>query len=109
MKLPQLEVDGETIIWAHKSQRATVAGVVSLLGVLPLLILVLAPYATVFYLVVANLVLDIYRTKKRAARWTDLLRKLRLLLTAGYWRLQSRHRTRQSKRTWNEFKGTYHP
>ncbi len=78
-------------------------------GVLPFALLLIFPYAPVFKLVLLNLALDIYRTRKRASRWGgDLLRRYRYTITAGYWRTQSRHRLRQTMRAWDNFKGQYH-
>lgn len=108
MKLPQLTQDGQPIIWAHKTQRATVMGLAGLTGVLPLALLLIFPYSAVFKLVMLNLVVDIYRTRKKASRWGDIFRKFRWTITAGYWRTQSRHRLRQTMRVWDNFKGQYH-
>jgi hypothetical protein len=83
-------------------------GFAGLTGVLPFALLLIFPYAPVFKLVLLNLALDIYRTRKRASRWGDLLRRYRYTITAGYWRTQSRHRLRQTMRAWDNFKGQYH-
>lgn len=96
------------IIWAHKSQRASVGGVVSIVGILPFAFLLLFPYAIFFQLAVVNLVLDIYRTRKRAYRWADITRRFRFVINGGYWRVQRAHALRQTKWAWDHFKGVRH-
>ena len=96
------------IVWAHKSQRASVAGVVSVMGILPFFFLLMFPYAVVFQFAMVNLVLDIYRTKKRAYRWADITRRFRFMLNGGYWRVQTRHKLRQTKWAWDHFEYNRH-
>ena len=105
MKLHLVETSSGPVIWAHKSQRATVGGFVSVVGVLPFLFLLMFPYAIFFQIALANLALDIYRTKKRANRWSDILRRFRVVLNGGYWRVRSAHKVRQTKWAWDHFKG----
>lgn len=105
MKLNLVETEVGPINWAQKSQRATVGGFVSVMGVLPFLFLLMFPYAIFLQLALLNLGLDIYRTKKRAARWADILRRFRVVLNGGYWRVRSAHKVRQTKWAWDHLKG----
>ncbi len=105
MKLHLVETGNGPIIWAQKSQRATVGGVFSVMGVLPFLFLLMFPYAFFFQVALINLVLDIYRTRKRAHRWADIVRRFRVLMNGGYWRVRSAHKNRQTKWAWDHFKG----
>lgn len=105
MKLHLVEGDYGPVIWSQKSQKATVGGVVGVTGVLPFLFLVMFPYAMFFQIALLNFVLDIYRTKKRANRWVDLIRRFRFLLNGGYWRVMSAQKVRQKKWAWDHFKG----
>jgi len=97
--------NGDPIIWSHKSQKATVGGFVSVLGILPFLFLLVFPYGTVFYFAIVNFGLDIYRNKKRAYRWADIIRRFRFALNGGYWRVHSQHQVRLLKWSWDHFKG----
>lgn len=105
MKLHLIQHNGEPIIWAHKSQKATLGGFVSVTGILPFLFLPIFPYGFLFKLALLNFFLDIYRTRKRANRWADIIRRGRFLLNGGYWRVQRPHRNRQAKWAWDHFKG----
>jgi hypothetical protein len=105
MKLHLVEIDGDPVVWAQKSQRATVAGFVSVTGILPFFFLVIFPYAFVFQLALINFCLDIYKTKKRANRWVDITRRMRMVITGGYWRVESAHFLRQKKWAWDHFRG----
>ncbi|OLF81999.1 hypothetical protein AWH63_10695 [Marinobacter sp. C18] len=96
------------IIWAHKSQRATLGNFVSVMGVLPFFFLLMFPYAIFFQIALVNLVLDIYRTRKRAYRWADITRRFRFVMNAGYWRVETKNRLRQRKWAWDHFKGVRH-
>lgn len=100
--------NGDPIVWAHKSVPATVAGKVSVMGLLPFLLLPIMPYSWVFWPAVINLILDIYKTKKRASRWADIIRRFRFMLNGGYWYVHTRHFNRQNRRLWDEYKGTLH-
>ncbi|ARM86203.1 hypothetical protein MARSALSMR5_04183 (plasmid) [Marinobacter salarius] len=97
--------NGDPIIWTHKSQKATVAGFVSVIGVVPFLFLFVFPYASVLWFAVVNFVLDIYRNKKRAYRWADIIRRFRFALNGGYWRVISQHQVRLQKWGFDHFKG----
>jgi hypothetical protein len=108
VKLSLIEIDGEPIVWANKSKPATLMGKVSVMGVLPFVAIVLAPYAIVFYIALTNFLLDIYKQRVRALRWADVFRRYRTLLNGGYWYCQSRHQVRQTKRSWDHFKGIRH-
>lgn len=105
MKLNFAEYEGGPIIWAHKSQRATVGRTVSVIGVLPFLFLLMFPYAIFFYLALINLVLDVYRTKKRVLRWSDILRRFRFFMNGGYWYVSSKHKLRHRKWAWDDLRG----
>ncbi|KXS55155.1 MAG: Uncharacterized protein AWU57_501 [Marinobacter sp. T13-3] len=105
MKLHFVEHKGDPIIWAYKSQKATLGGFVSVTGILPFLFLPVFPYGTIFQLALLNFFLDIYRTRKRANRWADVIRRIRFVLNAGYWKVQSGHYSRQLKWTWDHFRG----
>jgi len=105
MKLHLVEVDGNPIIWANKSQRATVAGFVSVTGVIPFLFLVIFPYGIVVKIAFINFFLDIYKTKKRANRWVDIIRRARILMNGGYWKVESAHFLRQKKWAWDHLRG----
>lgn len=105
MKLHLVETEHGPIIWSQKSQKATVGGFVSVMGVLPFMFLLMFPYAFFFQLALLNFVLDIYRTKKRANRWVDILRRFRFLINGGYWRVVSAQKIRHAKWTWDHFKG----
>ncbi|WP_018405558.1 hypothetical protein [Marinobacter gelidimuriae] len=105
MKLHLVHGEDGPIIWAHKSQRATVGRTVSVMGVIPFLFLLMFPYATFFYLSVINLALDIYRTKKRVLRWADVFRRFRFFINGGYWYVQSKQRVRHGKWAWDDLKG----
>lgn len=96
------------IVWSHMSQRASVMGTVSVMGVLPFLFLLMFPYAIFFQLASINLFLDIYRIRKRAYRWADITRRIRFTINGGIWRVQTRHRLRQTKWAWDHFKGVRH-
>jgi len=96
------------IIWAHKSQRATVGSFISILGILPFFFLLMFPYAIFVQIAVINLALDIYKTRKRAYRWADITRRFRFILNGGYWRVQTDHKLRQTKWAWDHFKGVRH-
>ena len=97
--------NGDPIIWAHKSQRASVGNFFSIMGVLPFLFLTVFPYGTVLNLCLLNFALDIYRMRKRAYRWADITRRFRFLFNGGYWRLHSKHQVRLRKWSWDHFKG----
>lgn len=105
MKLHLVESEYGPIIWSQKSQKATVGGFVSVVGVIPFLFLLMFPYAFFFQLALLNFGLDIYRTKKRANRWVDIIRRFRFLINGGYWRVTSRQKIRHGKWTWDHFKG----
>lgn len=105
MKLHFVQGKDGPIVWAHKSQRATIGRTVSVMGILPFLFLLMFPYATFFYLAVLNLALDIYRTKKRVLRWADVFRRFRFVINGGYWYVASKQRVRHGKWAWDEMKG----
>jgi hypothetical protein len=105
MKVSFIEHEGSPIIWAHKSQRATVGRMVSVLGVLPFLFLLMFPYAIFFYAALLNLALDIYRTRKRVLRWSDILRRFRFFINGGYWYVSSRQKLRQKMWAWDDMPG----
>lgn len=105
MKLHLIKVDGDPIIWAHKSQKATVANFVSIMGILPFVFLLVFPYGIVFQCALINFGLDIYRTRKRANRWVDMLRRFRFMLNGGHWKVQSRQKLRQRMWAWDHTRG----
>jgi len=105
MKLHLIHVDGEPVIWAHKSQKATLGGFVSVMGILPFVFLLVFPYGTVFQLAAINFALDVYRTRKRANRWVDILRRFRFLINGGYWKVSTTHKHRQTKWAWDHVRG----
>lgn len=105
MKLHLIQDGGDPIIWAHKSQKATLGNFVSVMGILPFLFLVVFPYSIVFQVAIINFALDIYRTRKRANRWVDILRRFRILINGGYWKVQTVHSHRQRKWSWDHMRG----
>lgn len=105
MKLHLVHVDGDPVIWAHKSQKATLGGFVSVMGILPFAFLVIFPYGFVFQIAIVNFGLDIYRTRKRANRWVDILRRFRFVINGGYWKVQSPQALRQRKWAWDHLRG----
>ncbi|TBW57456.1 hypothetical protein EZI54_07290 [Marinobacter halodurans] len=96
---------GEPIVWAHRSQPATVLGVLSVFGVAPFLFWLMFPYGSVFFILMANLILDVIKIRMRVVRWTDLLRRIRFFVNAGYWKITSRNRLRQARRSVATFPG----
>lgn len=108
MKLNLIHVDGEPIIWAHKSQIATVGGFVSVMGILPFIFLVVFPYAFVFQVAIINFGLDIYRTRKGARRWVDITRRLSFVVSGGFWRTETSLRQKQRMWAWDHFRGRRH-
>jgi len=102
------DANGDPIVWSHKSVPATLGGKVSVMGILPFILLLIMPYSWVFWPVLTNFVLDIYKTHKRANRWADIIRRFRFPLNGGYWYVQSHHQGRQTRRLWDEFKSTLH-
>lgn len=108
MKLSIVTIDGEGITWANKSKPATLMGKISVMGILPFMACALAPYAIVFYIALTNFLLDIYKQKVRALRWADVFRRYRTILNGGYWYCHSKQYVRQTKRSWDHFKGIRH-
>lgn len=96
------------IIWSQMGQRASLGGFVSIMGILPFVFLLMFPYAIFFQVAMVNFVLDIYRIRKRAYRWADITRRFRFTITGGYWKVQTRHRLRQTKWAWDHHKGVRH-
>ena len=89
----------DRIYWSHRSQTATVAGILSVTGVMPFLLLAIAPFFSFFILLVVNLILDIIKIRLRVVRWQDLLRRFRFPINGGYWHTMSRNRLRTSRRS----------
>lgn len=90
--------EGEPIKWAHRSQLATVAGVFSVFGVMPFLLLLMMPYMWLFVPLVLNFTLDIIKIRLRVVRWQDVARRLRFVFNGGYWYVTTRNRLRHARR-----------
>lgn len=108
MKLSLILIDNEPVVWANKSKPASIAGKVSVMGVLPFCLLLFMPYSTVFWATLTNFLLDIYKHQVGALRWADVFRGYRTIFNGGYWHPHSTHFVRQTKRSWDHFKGIRH-